>query len=87
MDFQTNGSDWVNVYVGTGITIGVGIEVQNKNFNLVTIQESATKPADNDYSGRLLRYCDVVEVWPGSPGVWVRGAMTPILINVQAVPS
>ncbi|MGY5330386.1 hypothetical protein [Pseudomonas protegens] len=87
MDLQASSSDWVNVYAGSGIAVGTGLEVQNKNSNLVTIQESMTKPADTDFSGRLLRYCDVVEVWPGSPGVWVRGAMLPILINVQAVPS
>lgn len=87
MDIQANSSDWVNVYSSSGITVGVGLEVQNKNSNLVTIQESATKPADNDFSGRLLRYCDVVEAWSGSPGVWVRGAMNIIHLNVQAVPA
>ena len=87
MDIQASSADWVSVYGLSGITVGTGLEVQNKNSNLVTIQESATKPADTDFSGRLLRYCDVVEVWAGSPGVWVRGAMNTIQLNVQAVPA
>ena len=87
MDISASSSDWVNVYAGSGIPVGTGLEVQNKTSNLLTIQESASKPADTDFSGRFLRYCDVVEVWPGSPGVWVRGAMNTILINVQAVPT
>lgn len=87
MDISTSSTDWVSVYSSTGIPTGTGIEVQNKNSNLLTIQEAATKPSVDDYSGRLLRYCDVVEVWAGSPGVWVRGAMNTIQINVQAVPS
>ncbi|WP_443692005.1 hypothetical protein ACRZ5O_22515 [Pseudomonas protegens] len=87
MDISANSSDWISVYAGSGIAVGTGLEVQNKNSNLLTIQESATKPLDTDFTGRLVRYCDVVEVWPGSPGVWVRGAMNTIQINVQAVPS
>lgn len=87
MDINTSSTGWVNVYSASGIAVGTGLEVQNKNSNLLTIQESAAMPSTDDYSGRLLRYCDVVEVWSGSPGVWVRGAMNTIQINVQAVPS
>lgn len=87
MDINISNTGWVNVYGGSGIAVGTGLEVQNKNSNLLTVQESATMPSSDDYSGRLLRYCDVVEVWSGSPGVWVRGAMNTIQINVQAVPS
>ncbi|UXZ44489.1 hypothetical protein [Pseudomonas soli] len=87
MDIQANSTDWVSVYSLSGIAVGTGLEVQNKNSNLVTIQESPTKPADTDFSGRLLRYCDVAEVWAGSPGVWVRGAMNTIHLNIQAVPA
>lgn len=87
MDIQTINSGWVNVYSTAGITVGTGLEVQNKNSNLITIQESATQPAAEDFSGRLLRYCDSAEVWAGSPGVWVRGATNNILLNVQAVPA
>lgn len=87
MDAQWSSSDWVNLYTVTGITPGAGIEVQNKNSTLVTVQESATQPASNDFSGRLLRYCDTAEVWAGSPGVWVRGATNSIWLNVQVVPS
>ncbi|QXH33151.1 hypothetical protein [Pseudomonas muyukensis] len=87
MDVNANTSGWVSVYASSGITVGTGLEVQNKNSNLLTIQESASAPSVDDFSGRLLRYCDVVEVWPGSPGVWVRGAMNVIQINVQAVPA
>lgn len=87
MDVQTINSGWINVYSAAGITVGTGLEVQNKNSNLITIQESATQPAAEDFSGRLLRYCDVSEVWPGSPGVWVRGATSSIYLNVQAVPA
>ena len=87
MDINTSSMDWISVYAGSGIAVGTGLEIQNKNSNLLTVQESATKPSDADYSGRLLRYCDVVEIWPGSVGVWVRGAMNTIYINVQAVPA
>ncbi|MDQ7965502.1 hypothetical protein RDI61_15820 [Pseudomonas plecoglossicida] len=87
MDIQTINSGWINVYTTAGIIVGTGLEVQNKNSNLITIQESATQPSAEDYSGRLLRYCDVAEVWAGSPGVWVRGATNSILLNVQAVPA
>lgn len=87
MDINTSSTTWVNVYSLSGITVGTGLEIQNKNSNLLTIQESATTPSADDFSGRLLRYCDVAEVWSGSVGVWVRGAMNTIQINVQAVPS
>ncbi|ANC03962.1 hypothetical protein AB688_18310 [Pseudomonas putida] len=87
MDINTSNIGWVNVYSSSGIPVGTGLEIQNKNSNLLTVQESATIPAADDFSGRLLRYCEVVEVWPGSVGVWVRGAMNTIQINVQAVPS
>lgn len=88
MDVQTINGGWVNVYSAAGITVGIGLEVQNKSSsNLLTIQESATQPAADDFSGRLLRYCDVAEVWPGSLGVWVRGATSSIYLNVQAVPA
>jgi|GEM_PF-6751090 len=87
MDVQASSTGWVSVYASSGIAVGTALEVQNKNSNLLTMQESATMPSSDDFSGRLLRYCDVAEVWPGSPGVWVRGAMNIIQINVQAVPS
>lgn len=87
MDINASSNGWVSVYATSGITVGTGLEIQNKNSNLLTIQESATMPSSDDFSGRLLRYCEVVEVHPGSVGVWVRGAMNTIQINVQAVPS
>lgn len=86
MDVQAINSGWVNLYSAAGITAGAGLEVQNKNSNLVTIQESATQPSAENYAGRLLRYCDVVEVLAGSPGVWVRGASSSLWLNVQEVP-
>lgn len=88
MDVQTISSGWVNLYAASGVGTGLGIEVQNKSTtNLVTIQESATAPAADNYAGRILRYCDVVEVWAGSPGVWVRGATSSLWLNVQEVPA
>ena len=88
MDVQTINSGWINVYSASGITVGTGLEVQNKSSsNLLTIQESATQPAADDFSGRLLRYCDVGEVGAGSPGCWVRGATSSLYFNVQAVPA
>lgn len=88
MDVQTISSGWLNLYTASGLAVGVGIEVQNKSSsNLVTIQESATQPSSDNYAGRILRYCDVVEIWTGSPGVWVRGVTNSIWLNVQEVPA
>ncbi|MCE1001821.1 hypothetical protein [Pseudomonas sp. NMI1173_11] len=88
MDINTINNGWVNVYSLAGITVGTGMEVQNKrSSNVITIQERATAPSSDDFSGRLLRYCDVAEVWAGSPGVWVRGETSSIWLNVQEVPA
>ena len=48
MDIQTINAGWITVYSAAGITVGTGVEVQNKNSNLITIQESANQPAAQD---------------------------------------
>lgn len=89
MDVMKTTTDWFSVNVESGIAVGVGMVIQNKNSNLLTIQEATSKPGLDDYSGRLLRYCDEKEVWAGSLEVWARtsGPSTISLINVQAVPA
>jgi hypothetical protein len=87
VDINTISTDWVSVNALSGIAVGSPMEMQNKNSNLLTFQEKATKPATEDYSGRLVRYCEVYEAWAGSSEIWVRGATSSIFVNVQAVPS
>lgn len=71
-----NNTDWVSLNTLSGYAVGTGLEVQNKWFIWAILNESATKPSIDDYTGKVITSLGEYEnnkvIEAGSLEIWVR---------------